>query len=89
MFNASDARKSADENKATVSQTDLLINHLDQLIKKASNQGKYEIDKQTFAADRFSAVVVDDVMRKLQDHGYKVVLSKHNALNQIIFTITW
>jgi hypothetical protein len=89
MINAQEARKTAESNKAHVDEVAQILNHFEQLIRRASNQGKFEIDKQTFAADRFSQLVIDEVIKQLKDRGFKVTLGKNNALNQIIFTVTW
>lgn len=88
-MNAQDARKNAETNKNQVNEVDHLFNHFLQLIKRASNQGKFEIERQTFAADRFKQSVVDDVVAKLQEQGYKVLQTRNNALNQSIFNVTW
>lgn len=88
-MNAQDARKNAETNKNQVNEVDHLFNHFMQLIKRASNQGKFEIERQTFAADRFKQSVVDDVVAKLQEQGYKVIQTRNNALNQSIFNVTW
>lgn len=88
-FSASEARKTAESNKNQISDVDHLFNHFMQLIKRESNKGKFEIEKQTFTADRFKPSVIDDVVAKLQEHGFKVLLGKNNALNQVIFNVSW
>lgn len=82
-------RQNAESIKRQVSDSDHLHNHLTQLIIKAANQGKFELEKQVFPADRFRDRVVDDVLDRLKADGYKVSLGKNNALHQIIFQISW
>ena len=86
---AADARKTAVSQKAYISDTDHLLNHFMQLIKKASNLGKFEIEKQTFAQDRFRPSVIDNVTEELKKEGYNVSIGTNNALHQIIFSVTW
>lgn len=86
---AEETRKTAVSVKNYVSDTDHLLNHFTQLIKKASNLGKFEIEKQSFADDRFRDSVIDKVMDTLKEDGYNVSLTKQNALHQIIIAVTW
>lgn len=88
-MDAKQARINAEIAKNQVTDVDHLHNHFVQLIKKASNQGKFEIEKQTFAADRFRQTVIDEVIALLQGSGYKVLTGKNNAMNQIILNVSW
>lgn len=83
------SRKTAESKKAHISEADHLLKHFMQLIAKASNQGKFEIDKQIFAADRFRPSVIETVIDDLKSEGYNVSTSNNNALHQIIFHISW
>jgi hypothetical protein len=91
MFSAGQAKKTAEDNKNTTSETSQLLNHLEHLIKRAANSGKCSLEKKdtTFSQDRFTTTSVDQVCEELRKNGYKVTLSKNNAMQQIIFEISW
>lgn len=99
---AKDARKTADDTltaessrltassvKKHTDDTEHLLNHFYQLIKRASNQGKFAIEKVSFAHDRFRAKVIDEVVDELKSKGYKVHQTQQNALQMIVFEISW
>lgn len=89
MISANDAKKSADYNKNHVTEVANLLNHFDQLCRKASNQGKTSIDKLVFPEDQFKPETLTEVCAKLKDSGYKVVTSKNNAHQQIGIEVSW
>ena len=89
MINANDARKFAEENKEHTVQVNLLKNHFEQLIKRASNAGKFTIDKQTFPEDRFKEPVITEVVEFLEENGYKASIHRNNALQQIVINVSW
>lgn len=88
-FSAEIAKKNAEEVKKQTTDTEHLLNHFYQLIKRASNQGKFAIEKVSFAQDRFRAKVIDEVVDELKEKGYKVNMSQQNALQLIVFEISW
>lgn len=89
MKKAEITRLNSESVKKQVSEVDHLFNHFQQLINKASNKGQFTIERQTFAADRFRTKVIDEVVDKLQDDGYKVQVTHNNALQQLVFNISW
>lgn len=89
ILKAETTRKHAEDVKKRITDVDHLFNHFEQLISVASNQGKFAIEKQTFAADRFRSSTIDEVVDRLKDDGYNVHVSGNNALHQVVFTISW
>ena len=89
MINANDAHRISEENKVHAEDSKLLLNHLEQLIRKASANGKFLLEKITFADDRFKQSVIDEVVSTLTENGFKVTVDKHNAMHQIIINVSW
>lgn len=89
MMDAKQARKIAEDNKTHTDEVAHLNNHFQQLIHKATNTGKFTIEKQIFSKDRFKSSVLADVLASLKAAGYKVVEGTNNAQQQITIEVSW
>lgn len=88
-MNANQARTLAESNKTHVNEVEHLKNHFEQLIHKATNNGKFVIEKQTFSKDRFKPNVLSDVLSELRTAGYKIVEGTNNAHQLITIDLSW
>ena len=90
MKKANEAKEESNTNFIKVFEEHYkhLLTGVEQRIEAAINKAEKNV-KLTFAKDRFTKPVINAVVDKLKDLGYKVVYEEHNALQTFTLNITW
>lgn len=101
-MNASEAKKLAEANKKNQqikletkkqdsfnADVEILLAHFRSKIKESVDKGHLSTPEITFDSDRFSDAIIREVSDQLRDDDYTLNMSKHNAYQKTMFTVSW